>query len=82
MTLIGLALSGLILMTGVLAVDIGALAAARAAAQTAADMAALAVLTPGRGTSRAAEIAVANGAELVRCDCSAIQAVVKVRRRV
>ena len=32
--------------------------------------------------SWAAEIALANGAELVRCDCSAVQAVVSVRRRV
>jgi len=143
-TLVGLALAGFVLMAGVVAVDIGALAGARAAAQTAADMAALAALTPevehppqrepahvqppepgsaaaqteGRDTfratarmdgpdgfrpaaavegrkaaeaahqgqegraSRAAEIAMANGAELVRCDCSAVQAVVSVRRRV
>ena len=32
--------------------------------------------------ARAVEIAAANGAELVRCDCSAVQAVVRVRRRV
>jgi uncharacterized membrane protein len=119
-TLVGLALAGIVLMAGVVAVDIGALAGARAAAQTAADMTALAALAPevghppqsesaheqppergsapdkGEGldssragdqardgrASRAAEIAVANGAELVRCDCSAVQAVVSVRRRV
>jgi hypothetical protein len=141
-TLVGLALAGFVLMAGVVAVDIGALAGARAAAQTAADLAALAALTPevehppqsepaqvqppepgsptaqadGWATSRAtaptdgpdgfrpaaevegifqaadqvqdgraswaAEIAMANGAELVRCDCSAVQAVVSVRRRV
>jgi uncharacterized membrane protein len=145
-TLVGLALAGFVLIAGVVAVDIGALADARAAAQTAADMAALAALAPqvehphrsepahepppergwataradGRATSRAtasmdgrataratapvdgpdrfrpaaadqaldwrasraAEIAMANGAELVRCDCSAVQAVVSVRRRV
>jgi hypothetical protein len=133
-TLVGLALAGFVLMAGVVAVDIGALAGARAAAQTAADMAALAALAPqvdhppqsepahirppdseparerppergsatdkggggGGGSdilqaahqvqdgraSRAAEIAFANGAELVRCDCSAVQAVVSVRRRV
>jgi secretion/DNA translocation related TadE-like protein len=90
-TLIGLALTGFVLLAGVAAVDIGALAVARAAAQTAADMAALAALTPradppGAPTrdsaeSRAAELARANGAELVACDCSAVQAVVKVRRR-
>jgi Putative Flp pilus-assembly TadE/G-like len=104
-TLVGMALAGLVLMVGVVAVDVGALAGARAAAQTAADMAALATLTPsaeqaphrqpegeGRpeiggqptdpGAARAAEIAAANGAELVRCDCSAVQAVVRVTRRV
>ena len=119
-TLVGLALAGIVLMAGVVAVDIGALAGSRAAAQTAADMAALAALAPevahppqsepaheqpperGSATdkgesldifqaahqardgraSRAAEIAMANGSELVRCDCSAVQAVVSVRRRV
>ena len=104
-TLVGMALAGFVLMVGVVAVDVGALAGARAAAQTAADMAALAALTPGaehlpqpepgregrpeigaRSTdpraARAAAIAAANGAELVRCDCSAVQAVVRVRRRV
>jgi hypothetical protein len=144
-TLVGLALAGFVLMAGVVAVDIGALAGARAAAQTAADMAALAALAPeveyppqsepaherppdselgrerpperGSATdkgggggdgessdilqtahqmqdgqapqqvqdgraSKAAEIALANGAELVRCDCSAVQAVVSVSRRV
>ena len=83
-TLVGLALSGLVLMTGVVAVNVGALVGARAAAQTAADMAALAALTPGREDppSRAAELAAANGAELVSCACSAVQAVVGVRRRV
>ena len=145
-TLVGLALAGFVLMAGVVAVDVGALAGARATAQTAADMAALAALSPevepppqsapahqqppeqGSATtqvddlgtpqatartdgrkgfrpaakvegrkaaqagaavderdwraSRAAEIAMANGAELVTCDCSAVQAVVGVRRRV
>jgi hypothetical protein len=92
-------LAGLVLMAGLVTVDVGALAGARAAAQTAADMAALAALTPstehplargperrrqpvGTQAARAAEIAVANGAELVMCDCSAVQAVVKVRRPV
>ncbi len=36
----------------------------------------------GWWASRAAEIAVANEAELVTCDCSAVQAVTTVRRRV
>jgi secretion/DNA translocation related TadE-like protein len=83
-TLVGLALSGLVLMTGVVAVNVGALVGARAAVQTAADMAALAALTPGQRDPpyRAAEIAAANGAELVVCACSPVQAVVHVRRRV
>ncbi|HEV8425305.1 MAG TPA: histidine kinase [Actinomycetes bacterium] len=91
-TLIGLGLAGLILLVGVVAVDVGGLVGARAAAQTAADMAALAALTPrggpvvrpaaGVGEARAAEISAANGAELVGCDCSAVKAVVSVRRRV
>jgi secretion/DNA translocation related TadE-like protein len=83
-TLVGLALTGLLLMTGIVAVNVGALVGARAAAQTAADMAALAALTPGHEDppSRAAEIAAANGAELVMCACSPVQAVVHVRRRV
>jgi secretion/DNA translocation related TadE-like protein len=82
-TLVGLALTGLLLMTGIVAVNVGALVGARAAAQTAADMAALAALTPGHEDppSRAAEIAAANGAELVMCACSPVQAVVRVRRR-
>ncbi|HWD44507.1 MAG TPA: hypothetical protein VHM23_12510, partial [Actinomycetota bacterium] len=45
-TLVGLALTGFVLLAGVAAVDVGALAGARAAAQTAADMAALAALAP------------------------------------
>ena len=77
-TPVALALAGVILMVGVVAVDVGALVSARAAVQTAADMAALAAITPvdpfaldrqggaerteGRATSRAAEIAAANGA--------------------
>jgi uncharacterized membrane protein len=81
---VALALTAFLVLAGLLAVDIGALAAARAGAQTAADMAALAALTPGRdpGASNAAAITSANGAELVTCDCSAVEAVVTVRRRV
>jgi uncharacterized membrane protein len=82
--LVALALTAFLLLTGLLAVDVGALAGAKAAAQTAADMAALAALTPGGdpAASNAAAIASANSAELVACDCSAVQAVVTVRRRV
>jgi secretion/DNA translocation related TadE-like protein len=83
-SLVALALAAFLLLAGLLAVDVGALAAARAGAQNAADMAALAALTPGGGSpsARAAAIAVANGAELAACDCSAVQALVTVRRRV
>jgi uncharacterized membrane protein len=82
--LVALALTAFLLLAGLLAVDVGALAATRAAAQTAADMAALAALTPGGGpaAANAAAVAAGNGAELVRCDCSAMEAVVTVRRRV
>jgi secretion/DNA translocation related TadE-like protein len=83
-SLVALALAAFLLLAGLLAVDVGALAAARAAAQNAADMAALAALTPGGGSpsARAAAVAAANRAELAGCDCSAVQAVVTVRRRV
>jgi drug/metabolite transporter (DMT)-like permease len=90
-TLVGLALAGFVLMAGLVAVDVGALVGARAAAQTAADLAALAALSPQTGTvagsaqswgeARAAGIAAANGAELVACACSGVEAVVRVRRR-
>jgi hypothetical protein len=80
---VALALAAILLLAGLLAVDVGALAA-RAGAQTAADMAALAALTPvgGSPSARAAAIAAANGAELAGCDCAAVQAVVTVRRHV
>ena len=81
-TLVALGLVAFVTLAGTLAVDVAALAAARAAAQTAADMAALAALTPGGGSVGAAGIAAANGAELASCDCSAVRAVVAVRRRV
>jgi secretion/DNA translocation related TadE-like protein len=83
-SLVALALTAFLLLAGLLAVDVGALAAARAGAQNAADLAALAALTPGGGSpsARAAAVAEANGAELAVCDCSAVQAVVTVRRRV
>jgi hypothetical protein len=40
------------------------------------------VFEGGRGQVRAAEIATANGAELVACTCSTVEAIVTVRRRV
>ena len=85
-TLIGLALAVVVLLAGLLTIDLSVLAGARARMQTAADLAALAALTPAPGTvaspGRAADIARANGADEVRCACAPIQAVVTVGRRV
>src|SRR4030095_3180168 len=50
-SVVGLALTGFVLLAGVAAVDVGALAGARAAAQTAAEMAALAALAPQDGSA-------------------------------
>ncbi len=97
-TLIALALSAFVVMAALVAADLGALAVARARAQTAADLAALAAVTPAGGkegaaagiagrsgdsaTDRAGEIASANGARMTRCTCEPMEAVVGVRRRV
>jgi secretion/DNA translocation related TadE-like protein len=84
-TLIALSLSALVIITAVVMADLGALAAARAQAQTAADLAALAAVTPAGGrpaAARAGEIAAANGAHLTRCRCQPLEATVAVRRRV
>jgi hypothetical protein len=96
-TLVALGLSVFVLLAGVAAVDVGLLAATRVRVQTAADLAALAALTPaaggaaagsaaagpvGAGAAGASLLAGANGAELRGCDCSTWQAVVTVRRRV
>ena len=83
-TLIALSLAGLVVLAGILSVDVGALAAGRAAAQTAADLAALAALTPGDGTwaARSRATADANGATLIACACTPIEATVVVRRSV
>lgn len=97
-TLIALALSAFVVMAALVAADLGALAVARAKAQTAADLAALAAVTPAGGqegavagiagrsgdsaTDRAGEIASANGARMTRCTCEPMEAVVGVGRRV
>jgi len=84
-TLIALALSVFVLFAGVMALDVGLLVVARARAQTAADLAALAALTAahaGPGPGGAGAVATANGAELLACSCGATEAVVTVRSRV
>jgi secretion/DNA translocation related TadE-like protein len=84
-TLIALALTVFLTFAGVMALDVGLLVVARARAQTAADLAALAALTPahtGQGPGGAGAVAAANGAELVACSCGATEAVVTVRSRV
>jgi len=84
-TLIALALFAIVVMAVLVAVDLGALAGARAQAQTAADLAALAAVTPSGGVppaERAREIAAANGARMTRCICGPMEAVIGVRRRV
>lgn len=85
-TLIGLVLALAVLLAGLLATDLALLAGMRARMQTAADLAALAALTPATGTAasagRATSIARANGAEEVRCTCGPLEAVVTVGRPV
>jgi secretion/DNA translocation related TadE-like protein len=85
-TLIGLVLMLAVLLAGLVATDLALLASARARMQTAADLAALAALTPAPGTAaspgRAAKIAKANGAEEVRCACEPLEALVTVGHRV
>ena len=84
-TLIALALTVFVTFAGVMALDVGLLVVARARAQTAADLAALAALTPanaGQGPGAAGAVAAANGAELVACSCGPTEAVVTVRTRV
>ncbi len=83
-TLVALALSVFVVLAGVAAVDVGLLAAGRARAQTGADLAALAALTPTGepALASAASVAEANGTRLQGCACSAAEAVVTVARRV
>jgi secretion/DNA translocation related TadE-like protein len=84
-TVLALALSAVVIVAGLVTADLGALAAARAQAQTAADLAALAAVTPtgeSMAVDRAREAAIANGADLTRCACAPMEAVIGVRRRV
>jgi secretion/DNA translocation related TadE-like protein len=84
-TLIALALVVFVMLAGVMALDVGLLVVARARAQTAADLAALAALTPsdaGPVPGAPGTVAAANGAELVACSCGPTEAVVTVRSHV
>lgn len=82
-TVLALAFAVLLLLAGLVAVDVGLLVVARARAQAAADLAALASLTPpGAGAWMAGVVAVGNDAELAACACGAGEAVVTVRTRV
>jgi secretion/DNA translocation related TadE-like protein len=83
-TVVALALGVVVVMAGLVAFDVGLLAAARARAQTAADLAALAALTATGepAVASAAAVARANGAELHECACTAAEAVVTVHQRV
>jgi len=82
--IVALALGVVVVLAGLAAFDVGLLAAARARAQTAADLAALAALTTTGepAVSSATTIAQANGAELLGCACSSGEAVVTVGRQV
>ncbi len=89
--LIGLALCGFVVIASLVTADLGALAATRARAQTAADLAALAAVTPypemaspvlsGSPVNRAEAIARANGAQVIGCACAPLEATVGVRLR-
>jgi secretion/DNA translocation related TadE-like protein len=82
-TLLALGFAVFVLLAGLVAVDVGLLVVARARAQTAADLAALASLTPpGAGADAARVVAAGNGAELAACACGPAEAVVTVRTRV
>jgi hypothetical protein len=96
-SLIGLALCAFVVIATLVTADIGALAFARARAETAADLAALAAVTPypgslgpdaaadpgglGSPTGRAALVATSNGADMVACSCDSLDTTVSVRVR-
>jgi hypothetical protein len=96
-SLIGLALCAFVVIATLVTADVGALAFARARAQTAADLAALAAVTPypgavgpggpaisiglGSPAERAQVVAVSNGAEVVTCSCGSLDTTVGVRVR-
>lgn len=73
-----------LLLFSVAAIDVGAVVASRAMAQTAADLAALAALVPADRLPRqaAAAVAEANGAHLTECGCDTGSAVVTVERAI
>jgi len=79
---VALAFALVVVLTAMAAIDVGGLVVARAGVQTAADLAALAALTPGPAPPRqAAEaVAAANRARLASCDCEGEEAVVRVER--
>lgn len=96
-SLIGLALCAFVVIATLATADVGALAFARARAQTAADLAALAAVTPypgavgpggpaipiglGSPAERAQVVATSNGAEVVTCSCGSLDTTVGVRVR-
>jgi hypothetical protein len=92
--LIGLALCAFVVFAALVTADIGALAIARARAETAADLAALAAVTPrlavsgpgaaepgglGSPAERAHLVATSNGAVVVACSCDALDSTITVR---
>ena len=83
-TLLAPAFMVVLVLVALAAVDVGAVVAARAGIQAAADLAALGALT---GSDRApdevaAAVASANGARLLACTCTAAESVVAVSRDV
>jgi hypothetical protein len=96
-SLIGLALCAFVAIATLVTADVGALAFARARAQTAADLAALAAVTPypgavgpdgaaspnglGSAAERTQVVATSNGAEVITCSCGALDTTVSVRVR-
>lgn len=78
-TLLGVALSGMLLLLGVTLAEITAVVAAHRRAQAAADLAALAGATsPGESCSAAQRVATANGARLTGCLLEAADVLVSV----
>lgn len=96
-SLIGLALCAFVVIATLVTADVGALAFARARAQAAADLSALAAVTPypgaagpggpanpiglGSPAERAQVVATSNGAEVVTCSCGSLDTTVGVRVR-
>ena len=93
-SLIGLALCAFVVIAALVTADVGALAVARARAETAADLAALAAVTPrlaasgpgaaepggpGSPAERAHLVAASNGAVVVACSCDPLDSTITVR---